>query len=187
MSETEQKPQQPADNNNPLKKIKNPLPNKPFKPKFNFYWVWGIIVLALIVTEVFNTVNTNSQEINFPSFVEKLLAPKYVSKIVVVNNDEADIYLNKLGLSQPQFKDAARNPNGPQFNVKIISGDSFMQSLNDAQKTYPENEKIYPEKDTRTDWTGYIQYLVPLGLLVLLLMFFMRRVGGGGGNQIFSI
>ncbi len=188
MSENEQKPQQPADNsNNPLKKIKNPLPNKPFKPKFNFYWVWGIIVLALIITEVFNTVNTNTQEISFPSFVEKALSPRYVSKIVIVNNDEADIYLKPDALKLPQFKDVARNPGGPQFNVKIISGDSFMQMLNDAQKTYPDNEKIYPEKDTRTDWTGYIQYLVPLGLLVLLLMFFMRRVGGGGGNQIFSI
>ena len=188
MSETEQKPQQPADNsNNPLKKIKNPLPNKPFKPKFNFYWVWGIIVLALIVTEVFNTVNTNTQEISFPAFVEKALAPKYVAKIVIVNNDEADIYLKPDALKLPQFKDVARSQGGPQFNVKIISGDSFMQMLNDAQKTYPDNEKIYPEKDTRTDWTGYIQYLVPLGLLVLLLMFFMRRVGGGGGNQIFSI
>jgi ATP-dependent metalloprotease FtsH len=90
-------------------------------------------------------------------------------------------------LKLPQFKDVAKNPAGPQYAVKIISGDSFMQMLNDAQKTYPDNEKIYPEKDTRTDWTNYLTYLLPLGFLVLLLMFFMRRVGGSAGNQIFSI
>ena len=189
MSETEQKPQPPpADNsNNPLKKFKKPLPNKPFKPKFNFYWVWGIIVLGLIMTEVFNTMNVNIQEISFPSFVEKALAPKYVSKIVIVNNDEADIYLKPDALKLPQFKDVARNPAGPHYSIKIISGDSFVQMLNDAQKTYADDEKIYPEKDTRTDWSGYIQWLLPVGFMVLLLMFFMRRVGGGGGNQIFSI
>ncbi|HTB31249.1 MAG TPA: ATP-dependent zinc metalloprotease FtsH [Bacteroidia bacterium] len=189
MSENEEKPQPPpADNsNNPLKKIKKPLPNKPFKPKFNFYWVWGIILLGLIMTEVIGNMNMNVQEISFPSFVEKALAPRLVSKIVIVNNDVAEVYLKPQALTLPQFKDVAHTQTGPQYDIKIISGDSFMQMLNDAQKTYPDNEKIYPEKDTRTDWTGYIQWLLPVGLMVLLLMFFMRRVGGGGGNQIFSI
>ncbi len=80
MSENEQKPQPPppADNNsnNPLKKFKKPLPNKPFKPKFNFYWVWGIILLGLIMTEVIGNMNVNIQDISFPKFVEKILAPR---------------------------------------------------------------------------------------------------------------
>jgi ATP-dependent metalloprotease FtsH len=188
MSENEQKPQPPADNSiNPLKKIKKPLPNKPFRPKFNFYWVWGIILLGLIMTEVIGNMNINVQEMSYQSFVEKVLAPRLVSKIVIVNNDVAEIYLKPNALAMPQFKDVAQNKTGPQYDIKVISGDSFMQMLNDSQKTYPDTDKIYPEKDTRTDWTSYIQWLLPVGLMVLLLMFFMRRVGGGGGNQIFSI
>jgi cell division protease FtsH len=187
MSENEQKPQPPADNsNNPLKKLKKPLPNKPFKPKFNFYWVYGIILLAFVIAEVVGNMNVTTQEMNFPSFVEKVLSQHYASKIVIVNNEEADIYLTPAALTQPQFKDVAHNP-GPQYDIKIISGDSFMQMLNDAQKDFPENEKIYPEKDTRTDWSNYISWLLPIGLMVIVFMFLMRRVGGGGGNQIFSI
>jgi AFG3 family protein len=187
MSENEQKPQPPADNSNsPLKKLKKPLPNKPFRPKFNIYWVWGIILLGLLMTEVIGNMNVNVQDLSFPSFVEKIMTPGYVQKIVIVNNDEADIYLKPTALTLPQFKDVSHNP-GPQYDVKIISGDSFMQMLSDAQKNTPDSEKIYPEKDTRTDWGNYIQWLLPVGAMVLLLMFFMRRVGGGGGNQIFSI
>ncbi len=66
MSENEQKSQPPADNNNnPLKKkLKKPLPNKPFKPKFNFYWVYGIILAwGLIIAEVIGNMNVTTREI----------------------------------------------------------------------------------------------------------------------------
>ena len=191
MSENEQKPQPPptpppADNsNNPLKKLKKPLPGKPFKPKFNFYWVWGIILVALILVQVLGNFNGTTKPITFDEFSRKILKTHSASKIVIVNNEMVEIYLKDSAFLRPEFKALQRT--GPQYVIKNQSEQTFSTQLTDAQKTFPDNEKVYPEIEQRGDWTNWIQYLLPLGLLLLLVMFFMRRVGGGGGNQIFSI
>lgn len=182
MSENEQKPQQPAENsNNPLKKLKKPLPGKPFKPKFNFYWVWGIILLGLIMTEVIGNMNTSVKQISFSEFSNGVLKSHCVAKVVIVNDEFAEIYLKDSAFTLKDYKALPRT--GPQFAIRDQSEQTFINNLN---KVYPNND-ISIEKTTRGDWSNWIQWLLPVGLMVLLLMFFMRRVGGGGGNQIFSI
>jgi AFG3 family protein len=191
MSETEKTPGQTGGNSNIPGKPKGPLPKKPFRPKFTVYWVWGIIVVGLILIEVLGNINWSEKEINFQYFKENLLATHYVSRIVVVNNDAAEIYLKPEALSLPQFKEfsqkGAAAGSGPQYYVKIMSGDNFASNLNEAQKDYPDTDKIYPEKASRYDWGDILTYVFPIAILILLWVFFMRRVGGGGGNQIFSI
>lgn len=191
MSENQDTPQQPADNKNSNSgpqgpgKPKLPLPKKPFKPRFTIYWVWGIILIALILIEALSTMNFSEQQINFQYFQDSLLKPHYVAKVTIVNNDIAEVSLKPEALSLPKFKNLSRNP--PQFSMKIISGDSFKQDLNDAQKTFQDPDKIYPDKTSRYDFSDILTYAIPIGLMVLLWFFFMRRMGGGGGNQIFSI
>ena len=90
MSDTPKTPEQQQGNNNPGGKPKLPLPKKPFRPKFTIYWVWGIILVVLIIIEALGSVNWTEKEISFPYFVEKILTPHYVQRIVVVNNDIAD-------------------------------------------------------------------------------------------------
>ena len=67
-----------SDNKN-NKKIKGKL------PKFNFYWIYGIVAVILISFNLFNPVNTGILKSNyseFKSFVEN----KQVRKIEVINN-----------------------------------------------------------------------------------------------------
>jgi AFG3 family protein len=192
MSDTPKTPEQQQGNNNPGGKPKLPLPKKPFRPKFTIYWVWGIILVVLIIIEALGSVNWTEQEISFPYFVENILTPHYVSRIVVVNNDIAEIYLKPEALSLPQFKTFNEHGLGTsggsaQYKIKILSGDSFQQNLSDAQKSFADNQKIYPEKASRYDWSDVLTYVFPIALLILLWVFFMRRMGSGGGNQIFSI
>ncbi|HXB12158.1 MAG TPA: ATP-dependent zinc metalloprotease FtsH, partial [Bacteroidia bacterium] len=191
MSDTPKTPEQQG-NNNPGGKPKLPLPKKPFRPKFTIYWVWGIILVVLIIIEALGSVNWTEQEISFPYFVENVLTPHYVARIVVVNNDIAEIYLKPEALSLPQFKTFNEHGLGTsggsaQYKIKILSGDSFQQNLSDAQKSFADNQKIYPEKASRYDWGDVLTYVFPIALLILLWVFFMRRMGSGGGNQIFSI
>ncbi len=182
MSENEQEPQQPADNsNNPLKKLKKPLPNKPFKPKFNFYWIWGIILLGLIMMEVISNVNVSVKQISINYFEDNILKTHCVAKAVIVNDDFAEIYLKDTAFNLPQFKGFPKV--GPQFAIPNQKYDAFRTNIDQA---FPHNG-INVETTNRGDWTTWANWLLPVGLMVLLLMFFMRRVGGGGGNQIFSI
>jgi AFG3 family protein len=194
MSDNQQNIQETPDNkssNNSGPQIpgkpKMPLPKKPFKPRFTIYWVWGIILVVLILIEALGNVNWSEKEIKFPDFVQNVLAPHYAARIVIVNNDIAEVYLKPDALNLPQFKEFAKGT-GPHYFIKVLSGDSFMAMLNDAEKNYPDADKIYPEKASRYDWGDILTYVIPIGVMVLLWFLFMRRMGGGGGgSQIFSI
>ncbi|MGP8215043.1 MAG: ATP-dependent zinc metalloprotease FtsH [Bacteroidia bacterium] len=192
MSDNEQKPNQVPDNSNSNPgqqqgpgKPKLPLPKKPFKPRYSIYWVWGFIVVALIIIEVTSTMNFSVQEINFQYFQDSLLNYHYVEKIAVVNNDVAEISLKPEALKLPQFKNLPHTP--PQFKINILDRQTFHTDLVNAEKNFADSDKIDAEPSTRADWTGILGYAIPIAIMVLLWFLFMRRMGGGGGNQIFSI
>ncbi len=190
MSDTNKKPEIPA-NQTPGDRSKLPLSKKPQRPRFNIYWVWGIIVAVILVIAEIGSMNFSEEEITFPNFVTTLLVPHYVSKITVVNNDYAEIYLTAEALALDKFKHFEDHQigggGGAQYRIKILSADSFYQMLNDAEKGFPDDEKIYPDKVTRFEVTDLLGWIIPVALLVLIWVFFMRRMGGGPGNQIFSI
>ena len=191
MSDNEQKPNQVPDNNNSNQgpqgpgKPKMPLPKKPFKPRFTIYWVWGFILVALIVIEAVSSMNFSVQEVNFQYFQDSLLNNHYVEKIAVVNNDVAEITLKPEVLKLPKFKNLPHTP--PQFKINILDRQTFHTDLVNAEKNFSEADKIDAEPSTRADWTGILGYAIPIAVMVLLWFLFMRRMGGGGGNQIFSI
>lgn len=196
MSETDKTPQnQQTGNNNQQGKPKIPLPpsKKPFKPKFTVYWVWGIILVAILLMELVGNVNWSEKDITFQYFRDSLLAPHYVSKIEVVNNSKAEIYLTPEALKLPKFKEFSQKSLGdkePQYAIKNVTFESFQQDLKEAEKdlNYSYTQEIYPNNVSQNDWIDILlTYGFPVLVLVLIYVFFMRRMGGGGGNQIFSI
>lgn len=193
MSDTEKKSeQQPTSNNNSPGRPKLPSPKKPFRPRFTIYWVWGVIIVGIIMIQVLGSINWTEKEVNYNYFKDSLLAKHYVSRIVIVNNDVAEVYLKPEALSLPQFKEFNQKnlvgvSNSPQFTVKVVSGETFVEELNQDQKDFADNDKIYPGKASRYEWGDIMTVVLPIIGLVLLWLFFMRRVGGGGGNQLFSI
>jgi cell division protease FtsH len=192
MSDVNKTPDQPGNNNNQGNRPKLPLPKKPFKPRFTIYWIWGIILVVLLLMGGLGSVNWTEQEVTFPYFVDSLLTPHYVGRIVVVNNEEAEVYLKQEALNMPKFKAFSEkglgsSSSGPQYKIKIFSGDRFNQQLDEAQKNFPQDQRIETEKANRLEWPDILTWLAPVAFIILMWIFFMRRVGGGGGNQIFSI
>ena len=190
MSETENTPgKQPTGNSNSPEKPKVPLPKKPFKPRFAVYWVWIAVLVGLVLVEVLGHMDFSERDISFQTFEQTILAHHYADRIIVVNNDIAEVYLKQEALKDSAFKELSKTASGPQYVIKNITFESFNQDLKDAEKNlnYADTEKIYPEKASRTDMGDILTYVFPIALLVLLYVFFIRRVGGGGGNQIFSI
>ena len=175
------------------KKIKGKL------PKFNFYWVYGIVAVILISINLFNPVNTGILKTNyseFKSFVEN----KQVRKIEVINKKEARVYIFSDQLDQPPHKDknipknsAFGGPNnGPHYVFNIPNNESFSSYLEEAQKEYARKNQIlmydYVEEDNfGKDILGWIIFF---GIMIAVWSFIMRRVSGGGGGaggQIFNI
>ncbi|MCX6251360.1 MAG: ATP-dependent zinc metalloprotease FtsH [Bacteroidetes bacterium] len=187
-------------------------PAKKNKPKFSFYWIYGILALAFIAIQYFNYSNP-TKETTWPKFTD-MLYKQDVEKIVVINKERAEIYIKKEKLpSDTSYKDFIKKGIGssfgsnPQFLIQIGPDASFndwLENTRDSivvqmmrqQKTGNDIEafnKQYPmppvyntKKDIFGDLLGWI---IPIGLLVLLWFFIMRLMnrGGGGGAQIFNI
>ena len=191
--------EQPEDNkpeNKPEDKgssLKSKFPKKPNLPKnpFNFYWIYGIIAVVLIATQMFYS-SGGLKEIKSSDFFESMLKQHHVARIVVVPNQQiAEVYINRANLKLPQYvKDGLdQHPNGPHYKMKILSVESFKADLNEAQKEFSPDEKIYPESDPRTNWTDQLGWVLPLVLMIVVWIVIMRRMGGGAGGagQIFNI
>jgi len=172
--------------------LKNKLPKKPMVPKnsFSFYWIYGIIAVVLVAMQVMNF-STPLKDVKSSDFFENMLKQHHVGRLVVIPNLQiAEIYINRTNLSLPQYVKEGLNkhPNGPHYKMKILSVESFKADLNDAQKDFSPEEKVYPESDQRTTWTDQLGWILPIVLMVVIWIVIMRRMGGGGGaGQIFNI
>ena len=150
------------------------FPNTP-RFNFNFYWIYGIIIVILIITQFFQW-GTAEHKILFDDFERTMLLTKDVDRIVVTN-DVAHIYIKKDKLADAKFKDVRFKTWG---NVEI----------DEAQKTFTPEEKISIdyEQDSHSYWDIVLNWLLPIGFFILIWVFIMRRMGGGGGgSQIFNI
>ncbi len=172
---------------------KSNFPKKPKLPKtgFNFYWIYGIIAVALIAMQVMNF-SSPLKEVKSSEFFDSMLKQHHVTRIVVVPNENfAEIFIARDYLKLPQYvKDGLdKHPNGPHYKMKILSVESFKADLTEAQKEFAANEKVYPESDPRTSWTDQLSWVLPIVLMVVIWIIIMRRMGGGGGGagQIFNI
>jgi len=191
----------------------NPMKGK--KPRFSFYWIYGILLVGFLALQVFNY-NNPVKSIDYTK-LEDVLRRQDVEKIVVVNKEKAEIYIKKDRIqSDTAYKQfnkkglgSAFNSGSPQYFYEINSVDIFYGLLKDTRDTIAshmrqdsvpevkiaEFKKQYPYPpgtETRKDIFGDILgYLLPILILVgawFLIMRFMSRGGGaGGGGQIFNI
>jgi len=169
--------------------------NNSGKPKFNIYWIYGIIALVFIGLQ-FVDFGNGPKEINWQEFENKMLKNHDVEKIVyVINNNKAEIFIkserfNSRDYEQYRTKGVPYTDiNSPQFFIKIPS-EKFEKSLDIAQKDFEEKDKISVTYEERKDHFGdIVGWLFPVLLLVALWLFIFRRMGAGGagGSNIFSI
>lgn len=180
MSEQEQK-----DN----KGLKDKFPKKPGMPKnpFSFYWIYGIIAVALIAMQVMSY-SGSIKEVQASVFYETMLKQKQVDKVVIIANERAaEIYLKKEILSLPPYNQDKLTPNGPHYKITGVP-DNFSTLVYEKQKDFAPNEVIYPKTETRTDWTDTLGWILPIVIMIVIWIVLMRRMGGGGGGgQIFNI
>ncbi len=172
------------------------------KPKFNYYWLYAIIAVVLILLNIFNMSGT-APEISSDKVVE-LLETGQVEKIVFVNLESserlAEIYIKKDSLdNNADFDKVAKSSfgssnAGPHYKHRIVVVEDFFAMTEAARKEYKAANPLAADVKITTETSGSIMgmigYLFPFILLIGIWVFFMRRVGGGGGGpggQIFNI
>ncbi|MFD1257216.1 ATP-dependent zinc metalloprotease FtsH [Mucilaginibacter terrae] len=194
------------DNNSNTDKPKSfrRVPNRkitPKPPKFNFMWLYAIVILALLVVPYIlggsggKKIDFNPQFVNMlkSGDVEKVSAYKDGDRII------AEVYIKKDSLVKPQYSSLKNqrsfnmNTANPQFYFTDATLESMKQSILNAEKDMPDAAKIPIQFDQRdsllSNWL--VQGIIMLVLFAGLWLFIMRRMsggaGGGPGGQIFNI
>ncbi len=182
--------QEKSSDNNSSEKSK--FPKKPTIPKnpFNFYWIYGIIAVAIILMQVvFASAPLKEKSTN--EFIETMLKQHHVQKIVLIPNEKyAEISIKKEFFTQPQYAadKLEKLKDGPHYKVNISTEDQFNLRINEAQKDFLPSERIDAQSENRTSWTDALGWLIPIVLMIVIWIIIMRRMGGGGGGgQIFNI
>jgi len=172
------------------------LNNKP-KPKYNIYWVYGIIA-AIFIGSQFLFVGSKPIETNMKDFEQDMLSKGDVAKIVVVNKERANIYIKADRLQNERYKDINDQTfgkvakEGPHYFFTIGSMEYFEKWLNEAQETYLKGEYIEVSYKTQPNYMrDILGWLLPIFIIVAIWVIIFRRMskgaGGPGGGNIFSV
>jgi ATP-dependent metalloprotease FtsH len=174
-------------------KPKSNFKDSNFKPKFNFYWIYGGLFVLFLIFQYFNSDNLVQREISQNKF-ETILESNDISKIVILNKTVAQIYIKEEALSNEAYKKVTNssffNKNAPVFEYNFGDLQNFEKKLEEAKTTNSlEFDKM---NDEQTDLFDSILAYLPFIFLIGLWIFFMRRMSGGSGSggaggQIFNI
>jgi len=165
-------------------------PDKNSKPRFNTNWIFAILALSVILFQLFY--GGKAVEKTTTSEIKQMIASRDIEKVVVVNKDQAEIYLKKEALESGRYPKLTKPGTGfgvslpkPNFTYNIGDISSFEPFLLDAQKSagYDEKELIYPDYVSRKNYFGEIlSWLLFPALLIVLWLFLMKRMSGGGAG-----
>uniref|UniRef100_UPI00404ADA05 ATP-dependent zinc metalloprotease FtsH n=2 Tax=Gelidibacter sp. TaxID=2018083 RepID=UPI00404ADA05 len=176
---------------------KEPKNNIPNKPKFNPYWIYGIVLAAIIGFQVMSGGFGSSDPVSItPAKFIEYLENGDVAKIDIVNKREAKVYLTKEAVKKDVHKKSVPKSILPQVsdmpNYKFEFGDlqNFENQTGAAIKDNNLNT-ILNYKTEQNVWGDFLLGLLPFVLIIGFWIFIMRRMsggaGGGAGGQIFNI
>ncbi len=178
------------------------------KPRFNIYWVYGIIFLTIIAWNFFRTVSSAGIETDQQKFYAMVLQGDVVMMKTIRNKKIVRVFVNTDSLKakvafykqalnvKPEDKNyevaVAVKPDQPQLFFSIVDDKTFATQMAEFYKNNPLVKQIPDKPDEEGEIFGQIiTSLLPILLIVLLFVMMMRKVGGpgggGAGGGIFSI
>ncbi|MCH1608698.1 MAG: ATP-dependent zinc metalloprotease FtsH [Flavobacteriaceae bacterium] len=167
------------------------------KPKFNPYWVYGVIITFLLGISMFGGDN-NWQTVNKTNIsdFERFLNEGDVEEVIVVNQKLAKVTLNSYGLEKSVHQNSKakniigqENTSGPHYEFEVGNLELFQRKLEQAKENGVNFRYEFMTVENR--WMDVIMGFLPIIIIIGVWIFLMRRMSGGGaggaGGQIFNI
>ncbi|ULQ55123.1 ATP-dependent zinc metalloprotease FtsH [Flavihumibacter rivuli] len=159
-------------------------------PRFNIYWVWGILAAILLGFNLFSGLAPDARRISFAEFNEQMLAKGDVEKIVLISNKNlVRVFIKPDSLKKEYYQNKlskgfnAATDKGPQFEFTIAKPEIFTDDLRDFYAKHPGVKEVPRIDDTEGDWMApIIQFVLPILMIVLIWILLMRKMGGAGGG-----
>ncbi|MBH45287.1 MAG: peptidase M41 [Flavobacteriaceae bacterium] len=167
------------------------------KPKFNPYWVYGVIITFLLGISMFSGDNNwqTVSKTNISDF-ERFLNEGDIEEVIVVNQKLAKVTLNSYGLEKSVHQNSKakniigqENTSGPHYEFEVGNLELFQRKLEQAKENGVNFRYEFMTIENR--WMDVIMGFLPIIIIIGVWIFLMRRMSGGGaggaGGQIFNI
>ena len=172
-----------------------PQNNKPQQqmPRFNMNWIYGIVIISLIVLYVTQgqTKSSINTEVSYSDF--KVMVDKGYAKEIVVNKyqNTLEMYVKPEHIRDVFHQGVQQTGTNPCVSVAIGSVDQVEQFINNAREEKKFTGKFSYDNSKDNDFfSSLFMNILFFGGIILVWMFIMRRMGGGspmGGAGIFNV
>ena len=163
-------------------------------PRFNMNWIYGLVIIALIMLYFTqgsekSSVKTETGYSDFKTMVMK----GYAEKIVVNKYDNTlQMYVKAEHIRDVFHQGVQQTGKSPSVTVAIGSADQVEQFVNKAREEKKFTGKfLYDNSKDGEFFNSLIMNILFFGGIILVWMFIMRRMGGGGvgmgGGGIFNV
>jgi AFG3 family protein len=167
------------------------------KNKYNSFLIPLLILVAVLSIWIMSS-GRSPILTDWKDFKNEMLLKHEVERIVIVNQAYAEIYIKKEFLNEPKHSKVMERGlkqfanTGPHYRINFPSVESFLKDLKDAQADFSEDQKIYPDSESKKEFGDVLGWLLPIGLFVFLWLFIFRRMNGlgggaGGSGNIFNV
>ena len=170
--------------------------NLPKKPKFNTYWVYGLVIVGLLAVSLLGDSNSQTLKKTNISEFERFLNDGDVMEVVVYNKNLAKVSLTEKALEKSIHSGTKtknlfgqENIKGPHYQFEVGNLELFQRKLEKAESNGITFRYDFTTIENR--WMDIFLSFLPILLIVGVWIFLMRRMSGGGGagggSQIFNI
>lgn len=157
------------------------------KPRFNFTWLYIMLIAGLVFMLFTRKSSSTSRDINYGTF-KTLVSEGYVEK-VVVNKDELTLDLSIYKKYEKKVYGAPQKGN-PLMHVEFGSINNLEDYLDKQAEAGNFKGDLKYEQGNNL-FFNILWNIGPIILIVVIWLFIMRRMGGGGsgfmGGGIFSV
>ena len=165
-------------------------------PKFNPYWIYGIVIVLLLGLSFFGDGGLQSTGRTNTSSFERFLNNGDIERVVIQNEKTARIFLKASALEKSEHQALKKenilgkvNVQGPHYAFEFGDLKLFQEKLERAKANNIEFD--YEFVTIENKFFDVILSFLPIIVIIAVWIFIMRRMsgnaGGGAGGQIFNI
>lgn len=168
---------------------------EPKKPKFNAYWIYAAIIIIFLGINFFGGGGFNEPAKTNPAEFESFLRNGDVQRVVIVNRNQAKVYLTEEAKSKDIHRKATESElfaagDNPAYTFEFGDLQNFENTIQQVKEQ--NNVDTIVTYNTQSNvWGDILLTLLPFILIIGIWIFIMRKMssgaGGGAGGQIFNI
>src|SRR5215218_5221033 len=95
-------------------------------PRFNIYWVWGIVAVVLLSVNIFSPFSPDAKDIDLQEYQTMLRKGDVERTVIIPNKNQVRVYLKKEAVTNTDYRDriskgwpGTSTKDGPHFQFNI--------------------------------------------------------------------